>query len=135
MIGCIETSGAVNRHSLSNLILRPNIDRSALLAVLGLFNSNLANWWFVKKYGVLMEVGGFKIGKLPLPRNWVERTPELTSYVEQMLSLNKKISATKTDHEKISLQRQAGAIDAQIDHLVCEMYGLTQQEQNLIQTS
>jgi type I restriction-modification system DNA methylase subunit len=133
LIGCIETSGAVNRHSLSNLILRPNIDRSVLLAVLGLFNSNLANWWFVKKYGVLMEVGGFKIGKLPLPRIWDERAAELSDYSEQMLSLNKKVLAVKTDHERNLVQRQINAVDEQIDNLVYELYGLTKEEIRIVE--
>jgi type I restriction-modification system DNA methylase subunit len=133
LIGCIETSGAVNRHSLSNLILRPNVDRSILLAVLGLFNSNLANWWFVKKYGVLMEVGGFKIGKLPLPNKWSEQATGLYRFVEQMLSLNKKALTAKTDQEKTTLQRQIDAVDQQLDQLVYELYGLTKEEIKIVE--
>jgi hypothetical protein len=104
-----------------------------LLEVLGLFNSNLANWWFVKKYGVLMEVGGFKIGKLPLPMKWNEQAPGLRGVVEQMLSLNKKLIAAKTDHEKTALQRQIDATDQQIDKLVYELYGLTEEEIKIVE--
>jgi type I restriction-modification system DNA methylase subunit len=135
LIGCIETTGVVNRHSLSNLILRSNVDRSMLFAVLGLFNSSLANWWFVKKYGVLMEVGGFKIGKLPLPIKWNEKASDLCGVVEQMLSLNKKALAAQTDHEKTALQRQIDATDRQIDQFVYELYGLTEEEIRIVETS
>ncbi|MCK9418725.1 MAG: N-6 DNA methylase [Nitrospirae bacterium] len=133
LIGCIETSGAVNRHSLSNLILRPNVDRTMLLAVLGLFNSNLANWLFVKKYGVLMEVGGFKIGKLPLPIKWDDTASDLCRIVEQMLSLNRKAFVAKTDHEKTTLQRQIDGVDQQIDQLVYELYDLTEEEIRIVE--
>ena len=128
LMGCIETTGAVNRHSLSNLILRSDADRSVLFAVLGLFNSNLANWWFVKKYGVLMEVGGFKIGTLPLPNKWNENASDLCAVVDQMLSLSKKALTAKTDQEKAILQRQIDAVDRQIDQLVYVLYGLTEEE-------
>jgi predicted nucleic acid-binding Zn-ribbon protein len=104
-----------------------------LLAVLGLFNSNLANWWFVKKYGVLMEVGGFKIGKLPLPKKWNEKASDLCAVVEQMLSLNKKVLTAKTDQEKTILQRQLDTVDRQIDQLVYELYGLTEEEIKIVE--
>ena len=77
LVCAFDESGAVNRHSLSNLILRDGRPSSTLLSVLGLTNSRLANWWFVKRYGVLMEVGGFKISKLPLPASWDTRREEL----------------------------------------------------------
>ncbi|NTW59545.1 MAG: N-6 DNA methylase, partial [Nitrospirae bacterium] len=135
LVGCIELAGAVNRHSLSNLVLRPGNDQLMLLAMLGLFNSNLANWWFVKKYGVLMEVGGFKIGKLPLPGKWGEKASTLSRIVEKMLSLNKQLLTAKTDHEKTALQRQIDAVDRQIDQLVYELYGLTEEEIKIVEAS
>lgn len=45
-----------------------------------------------------------------------------------MLALNKQLSSAKTDHEKTSLQRQIEATDKQIDQLVYELYGLTEEE-------
>jgi predicted nucleic acid-binding Zn-ribbon protein len=80
-----------------------------------------------------MEVGGFKIGKLPLPRIWDERAAELSDYSEQMLSLNKKVLAVKTDHERNLVQRQINAVDEQIDNLVYELYGLTKEEIRIVE--
>jgi hypothetical protein len=39
----------------------------------------------------------------------------------------------KTEHEKTALQRQIDATDKQIDELVYELYGLTQQEIEIIE--
>jgi predicted nucleic acid-binding Zn-ribbon protein len=49
-----------------------------------------------------------------------------------MLSLNKQLPSAKTDHEKTALQRQIDATDRQIDQLVYELYGLTDEDVNII---
>lgn len=57
------------------------------------------------------------------------------SLVDQMLSLNKQLPAAKTDHEKTALQRQIDATDRQIDQLVYELYGLTEEEIKIVESS
>jgi predicted nucleic acid-binding Zn-ribbon protein len=59
----------------------------------------------------------------------------MVSLVEQMLSLNKQLPTVKTDHEKTALQRQIDATDRQIDQLVYELYGLTEQEIKIVEGS
>jgi len=48
--------------------------------------------------------------------------------VEPMLDLHKQLPKAKTPHEQESLQRQIAATDRQIDALVYELYGLTEDE-------
>ena len=80
-----------------------------------------------------MEVGGFKIGKLPLPIKWADTASDLCRIVEQMLSLNRKAFVAKTDHEKTTLQRQIDGVDQQIDQLVYELYDLTDEEIRIVE--
>jgi hypothetical protein len=115
LIGALDTSGAVNRHSLSNLVLRPDLPEETLFAVLGLFNSTFANWWFVKKYGLLMEVGGFKVSRLPLPKLWTKGYVRMVALVERMLELHKRLAEAKIEREKTIVQHQIDATDQQID--------------------
>jgi len=56
------------------------------------------------------------------------RYNRVVSLVDQMLSLNKQLPEVKTDHEKTALQRQIDATERQIDQLVYELYGLTEEE-------
>ncbi|HQM38428.1 MAG: hypothetical protein PHY81_04410 [Candidatus Bipolaricaulis anaerobius] len=42
-------------------------------------------------------------------------------------------SAAKTEHEKTGLQRQIAATDHQIDHLMYELYGLTEEEIRVVE--
>jgi len=48
--------------------------------------------------------------------------------LETMLKLDKDLPKAKTPHEQESLQRQIAATDKQIDELVYELYGLTEEE-------
>lgn len=50
-----------------------------------------------------------------------------------MLALHKQLAAARTDHEKRALQRQIDAMDKQIDQLVYELYGLTEEERKIVE--
>jgi len=128
LVGGFDDSGVVNRHSLSNLIARPDTPGNTLLAVLGLFNSTLTNWWFVKRYGLLMEIGGFKVARFPLPINWNDSHNRIVPLVEAMLDLHKGLAAARDTGERERLQRLIDSTDQQIDTLVYELYGLTLEE-------
>ena len=45
-----------------------------------------------------------------------------------MLDLNENLEDARTPHEKETLQRQIAVPDAQIDKVVYELYGLTDEE-------
>ncbi len=133
LIGTLDESGAINRHALSNLILRENIEPRMLFAILGLFNSNIVNWWFVKKYGLLIEVGGFKVAGIPLPIKWDSDYNRMITLVTQMLDLNKRLQDARLEQERTMLSRQIEATDASIDKLVYELYGLTEEEIKIVE--
>ena len=58
---------------------------------------------------------------------------KMVSLVEQMLSFNKQLASAKTAHDKTILQRQIDATDKQIDLLVYELYGLTEEEIKIVE--
>ncbi len=53
--------------------------------------------------------------------------------VEQMLALQKQLPNAKTGHDQTHLQRQIDATDRQIDRLVYELYGLTEEEVRVVE--
>jgi len=134
LVGTLEQSGAVNRHSLSNLILRPGLSSKTLRFVLGIFNSTLANWWFVKRYGLLMEVAGFKVARLPLPSKWLDKQARIVALVDRMLELNKKKHSRRPSPAQLRrLERKIALMDKKIDELVYKLYGITEQERKIIE--
>jgi len=57
----------------------------------------------------------------------------MVELVERMLGLHKSLSSAKTDHDKTLLQRQITATDNQIDKLVYELYGLSDDEIGIVE--
>ncbi len=52
----------------------------------------------------------------------------LEALARSMLELHRSLALAKTAHEKTVIQRQIDATDRQIDQLVYELYGLTEEE-------
>jgi hypothetical protein len=116
------------------------------LYLLGLLNSSLGNFYFVKTcaglegktetylrfFGQYLE--GFPVRPInfsdPVDKSYHDRMVKL---VEQMLKLHKQLAAAKVEHEKATLQRQIDATDRQIDALVYELYGLNENEIQIIE--
>jgi len=61
------------------------------------------------------------------------RHDKMVSLVQTMLDLHKHLTAAKTAHEKTTLQRQIAATDHQIDQLVYDLYGLTEEEIRIVE--
>ena len=59
--------------------------------------------------------------------------PDLVSMVEQMLELQRQLAVARTPQEKTALERQIAATDTQIDALVYELYGLTEEEIDIVE--
>jgi len=56
------------------------------------------------------------------------RRDHIVALVEKMLDLNRRLAAAKAPHEKEALAGMIDATDREIDRLVYELYGLTEEE-------
>ena len=61
------------------------------------------------------------------------RHDRMVRLVEAMLALNEKLAAARTSHGKTLIERQIAATDRQIDRLVYDLYGLTDEEIKMIE--
>jgi hypothetical protein len=82
---------------------------------------------------VLAQVKPTLISELPIRKidfsdKSDKRHDRMVSLVETMLQLHKKAAEMKGGHEKTVVERQIAATDRQIDQLVYELYGLTEEE-------
>jgi hypothetical protein len=57
----------------------------------------------------------------------------MVDLVDHMLDLHKKLPLAKNPHEKEMIQRQIDATDRQIDHLVYDLYELTDEEVKIVE--
>ena len=60
-------------------------------------------------------------------------SPSWSNGKELILKLHKDLPRAKTPHEAEALQRQTAATDRQIDQLVYELYGLTEDEIRIVE--
>lgn len=118
LVGAIDEDKYVNRHSLSNLILKVGHDKSELWAVLALFNSDLANWWFLKRFGPLMEVGGFKVEGIPLPTKWAQISSKLATQAKKITAMLLRSERTPDGASKSLCKREVRAAKRKIEELL-----------------
>ena len=113
--------------------------------VLGLLNSKLL-YWILRGISNIFRGGWITctkqyFGELPIrlidPANKsdVAAHDRIVTLVEKMLDLHKQRAAAKTPHEQTALDRQISATDTQIDRLVYDLYGLTEDEIVLVEGS
>ncbi len=107
--------------------------------VLGLLNSKLLDW-IIKQTATPFRGGWYSfearfIRSLPICNAEPARRDKMISLVESMLALHKQLAATKTPHEQENLKRQIDATGRQIDKLVYELYGLTDEEINFVENA
>ena len=111
--------------------------------VLGLLNSKLLEW-FILQSATQMRGGYFSyesrfIRHLPIraidfsdPAD-VARHDRMVALVEGMLALQGKLAAATLAADKQLYQRQIAATDRQIDQLVYELYGLGEEEIEIVE--
>ena len=63
------------------------------------------------------------------------RHDQMVELVQRMLELHKRLAEAKTPLDRTTLQRQIVATDKQIDRLVYELYGLTEEEIGIVEGS
>jgi phosphate uptake regulator len=63
----------------------------------------------------------------------VARHDRMVELVQTMLDLHRQLSSAGPDHDRTLLARRIEATDRQIDRLVYELYGLTEEEIEIVE--
>lgn len=119
---------------------RPLYNHKYLLSIL---NSRLAGWWFSiqKKHGTQLQIDKEQILSFPI-RSLNFNVPsdkglhdKLVILAEKMLELNKKLAPMRDlpigEHDEI--KRGIERTDKEIDNLVYDLYGLTEEERKIVE--
>ena len=113
--------------------------------LLGILNSKLDYFLFKQMLPKLQ--GGFFMPASVILKEFPIRTinfsdpadkvrhDKMVALVERMLALHKKRAEVKLDHEKNLIEGQIEATDTQIDALVYELYGLTEEEIRIVENA
>jgi len=126
------------------IALKPGVllDLRYILAIL---NSPILTY-FLKETGTALRGGYFRMKTAylnPFPLRTINfddpadagRHDRMVALVERMLELHKKLAAASIPADKELYQRQIEATDRQIDALVYELYGLTEEEIAIVESA
>lgn len=97
--------------------------------LLGVLNSRLISYWFVHKFGKMQRgiFPQFKVNELamfPVPASFAPHESRIIDLVDRILSLKKSAPSADTT-----------ALEAEIDELVYDLYGLTEEEKAIVRAS
>jgi len=139
----VEGNHFLDNVDVGGITLKPAYQKQGLLYLLGLLNSRLLRWYFPH------VSAPFRGGWLSANRQFLSQLPifiinfsdltgkarhdDVVNLVNKMLELHKQLVLTKTPDDKTRLQRQIDATDQQIDNLVYELYGLTENEIKIVE--
>src|SRR3989344_7145943 len=75
--------------------------------------------------------------KIPIPKRNAKLEVEITNLADKILSLNKKLQeiGDKNTLEKQKIEQEIKKTDNEIDELVYQLYGITEQEKKIIEES
>jgi len=125
------TISVLGSNTVSSLYLVALLNSKLLFYVLRNLSNRFRGGWITctKQY----------VGKLPVrtidfaDHNEKSRHDRIVELVEAMLALHRKMPIAKTPHETTLIQRQISAADRQIDRLVYELYGLSDDEIKIVE--
>jgi adenine-specific DNA-methyltransferase len=112
-------------------------ERINLKYLTGLLNSKLVKFWLFNKGK--MQGNMFQIDKEPLLQIPIFKTDnkdqeqKMITLVEQMLESKKREKEATSDREKEYIADHIKSLDFQIDNLVYEMYGLSDEEREIVE--
>jgi hypothetical protein len=106
--------------------------------ILGLINSRLLSWWYGRSYtsptNYIREFEQLPIRAInfddPADKS---RHANMVALVDRMLELHRQKQATRSDVARERIEREIHVTDEQIDALVYELYGLTEDEIKIVE--
>ncbi|OGU74923.1 MAG: hypothetical protein A2V93_04205 [Ignavibacteria bacterium RBG_16_34_14] len=112
--------------------------KHSLKFILAILNSRLINYWYTNKYK-MPTIGLYELHSIPVKvidfNNDSEKTihDKISSLATQMLTTKKQLQQAKTESDKEYLERKCDSIDKQIDQLVYQLYGSTEEEIRIVE--
>ncbi|MCD6450793.1 MAG: hypothetical protein J7L64_00275, partial [Acidobacteria bacterium] len=131
IMATMDNQGFLSVDTVMNTILTTSQFRYEY--ILALINSTLASWfyyWFVYNRAVrTMHFDSYYMGKLPIKLISIKNQQPFINLVNKILSL------TQSEDYLENPQKQAKVkeYERQIDQLVYELYGLTEEEINIVE--
>ncbi|MGL4941619.1 MAG: TaqI-like C-terminal specificity domain-containing protein [Thermoguttaceae bacterium] len=141
VLACLDEDGYYFSNNV--FVCLPNRDDIDLRFYLGLLNSRLLTWYYQTvqpRVGKMFaEIKINLINDFPIPaldlsdKKSRAHRDKLVSLVDQMLSAQEKLLAAISDTDRKTHTQRIEILDQQIDAIVYELYGLTDEEIGIVE--
>ena len=105
-------------NSVNKIGLKDSVDSLFILAIL---NSNIIDWLF-RKTSTNNHVNIYELEQLPIPNSTEMESYRIVSLVKEIIELKKNNASADTS-----------ALESEIDRLVYQLYGLTEEEIRIVE--
>ena len=137
MAQCVDKTFITNKNIYSIKTKDNEIDVKTILL---LINSKLISYIYLKEVSQATKddfpqitIKDFLSLPFPNKEKIVSGANDIISLVDKITLLIERTNDVKTPHEKIVLERQIEATDNQMDQLVYQLYGLTEEEIKIVE--
>lgn len=139
--GFLDSKGAYA--SLNTNCIHSPKSSNTLEYLCGILNSKLISFIYAEIFSGLRMSGGYfqfqapQLRILPIVEDKSEENDKMAGLVSKNITLNKRLNEIgdkKTD-ERARIEEEIKKIDAEIDELVYEIYGITEDEKRIIEES
>lgn len=115
------------------ILISQDEDSSILKFLLGVLLSSLGGWYLRTKHAIYDTLYPWYTKKQLASFPVKEKDERMVAKVEAMLEAKKQLAKAKTDKDKTYYENKCAALDRQIDRLVYELYGLTEEEVQIVE--
>lgn len=144
IVAALDTENYYSFASTNLIIIKDEFkDIYSYELICALLNSKLINFYYVKNFTnastLTVNISKTFLEKIPLPlidlnnKEDKEMHDKIVNLVDNIIALNKKLSAEKNPNSITIINRQINALDKQIDALVYKLYNLNDEEIKIIE--
>jgi hypothetical protein len=133
---CMTAETMITTDNVLNMV--PRGSEASVAFALGLLNSKLMSWFYVNTSMVAQkddfpQVHISALAALSIPQFDKVRHDKMVSLVKRMLVIHQELQAATSEIARARIEREIHVTDEQIDALVYELYGLTDDEIKIVE--
>jgi type I restriction-modification system DNA methylase subunit len=138
IMSALDREGLMNVDTVENTVLTDK--NYSLEFLLCLLNSKLVSWYAYRyifsKAIRTMDLDNYYLGKIPLPSIKIDNSVFI-ELANRMLSLNERlvVLGDKGTDERVRIDEERKKTDSEIDEQVYKIYGLTEDEKAIVESS
>lgn len=134
IVATIDSNAIYGLQGIMFIVPMINIKRFSLSFLLGILNSKLINYLFATRF-LNLAIKAEYLKHVRLPMSSCEEQQEISHLVSHIMEVKQQLTNAFSEQDKMICQQKIDILDRQIDQKVYKLYGLTEDEINMIEAN